>query len=106
MDDTNHKGCSLEAFATAIAGNWINPATNHKYFFSPDPGELSKGEVSVKQRGIETAIPLRISLCSDENGISVIVENSIYPVVLLEEPEKMLLIEVAPIGQIRLLKIS
>jgi len=106
MDDTNHKEDSLEAFASAIAGNWINPATNNKYFFSPDPGEMSKGEVSVKQRGIETAIPLRISLCSDKNGISVIVENSIYPVVLLEEPEKMLLIEVAPIGQIRLLKIS
>jgi hypothetical protein len=104
MDDTKNKDCSFNAFTVAIAGSWINPHTNNRYIFTPDPGNHTKGEVYIKQQGLETAIPLRISLRKGIAGIEVLVENSVYPVTFLENPEETLIIEVEPVGIIRLIR--
>lgn len=104
MDDTKNNDCSLAAFAIAIAGNWINPLTNNKYIFTPDPIDGAKGEVSIVQNGVTVPIPLSIALRNEAGSIHVVVENASYPVTFLQEPEPTLIIEVEPVGRIRLVK--
>ena len=106
MDHASNNDLSLQDFTTAIAGSWINPKTNNKYIFTPDPKDSLKGEVSIKQNGTETLIALRIEMAKNSEGIQVLVENAAYTVSLIEEPEKTLTIDLPPVGSMRLIKIA
>ena len=106
MDNASNNDLSLQDFTTVIAGSWINPKTNNKYIFTTDPKDSLKGEVSIKQNGTETLIPLRIEMAKDSKGIQVLVENAAYTVSLIEEPEKTLTIDLPPVGSMRLIKIA
>jgi len=106
MKKTNNNDLSLQEFAVAIAGSWINPKTNNVYIFTPHPTDSSKGEVSIKQNGTETLIALRIALTQNASGIQVLVENTAYSVNFVKEPEPMLSIDLQPAGIVQLVKLS
>jgi len=50
---------SLQEFTVAITGSWINPETNNKYIFTPDPKTVQKKKCALGKMAYK-----HLSLCA------------------------------------------
>ena|ERR1700733_3809821 len=99
-----HPVKTIQDFTKSLAGLWLNPNTNNKFYFSADKSGATEGQISVLQDGAYQPVSLHFDLSASSEQIYMTVEGERYKVSIHDIPVNSLYIKVSPGRTLRLLK--